>query len=446
MSRYTPQAAIDSDLRGAPLKPICNKQSLLRHFSFLYEPGTDCGRGFSVKKGRMERVLSVYPNTGNLLRPAFLSLATLTTPSILHAQCASSLTYAPAHPVSGQPVAFTFNVGYAPGFIPPIGADTEELWSWTSISGANYQNSPTGLTFTVPASLSFTVAPSVAGPFTVDAAYLQQYAPGIPPACPNGSGDSMVSLLVAPSGTAPANPQALAGQYTFQFQGSLSGVVATNKVIAMGSFTADGKGNITTGVEDINLASGSRQAMPILSGTYTVDGSTGSLILNTASGQQQFDLFASSYATPNSTSAIASASLVYTGNDPLGTGSLVKQTCYVPSGAYVMNWQGAPPAAAGAAYSLTPAYVTGLVNFSNGAVQAYLDIASAESGLLKGIYESGIFQPGDANGRFTYTLNAEGSLHQPVNFVGYAVDATHFNTMSLDDYQSTFLFSGTAMQ
>ena len=423
------------------MKTTTVSQGLLKHFARTCGQRGDTGCGFSVKKSRVSRTL-----TSHGYRRGAVSFGLLAFAAALHAQCSSSLTYTPAHPLSGQPMTFTFNVGYASTYFPPAGADTMELWSWTSVSGADYQNSPMNMTFTVPASLSFTVAPSVAGPFTVDAAYLQQYAPDASPACPNGSGDSMVSLLVAPSGNIPANPQALAGQYTFQFAGSLPDAVTTNKVVAMGSFIADGKGNIMSGVEDINTAGGSLQSIAILSGTYTVDGSTGSITLNNTLGQQHFDFFASSYASPSSTSTIADASLIYTDKTPLGTGTLAKQSAYVPSGAYVVNWQGAPPAAVGASYSLTPAYVSGFVNFSSGSIQAYLDIASAESGLLKGIYETGTFQPGDSNGRFTYTLNSTGSLHQPVHFVGYAVDATHFNTMSLDDYQSTFLFSGTAAQ
>ncbi len=376
-----------------------------------------------------------------------LSLAALLLAPPLYAQCSSSLSYTPAHPVSGQPITFTFSVGYAPGFTPPAGADTQELWSWTSVSGGEYQSSPAGLTFNVPASqLAFTVIPPAAGPFTLDAAYLQQYSPYAPPACPNGSGDSLVSMLVAPSGKAPSTPSALSGQYTFQLEGSLNDTVTTNKVVAMGSFIADGKGNITKGVEDINLASGGQQALPIVSGTYTVDGSTGTLLLNTSLGRQTFDFFASSYASPYGASTISNAGLVYTGTNLLGGGTLSKQVPYIPAGAYVINWKGAPPASAGAAYSLTPAYVGGMLNFTNGAVEAYLEIASAQSGLLKGTEEAGSFQPADSNGRFTYTLNSSGSLSQPVHFVGYTVDATHFNTMSLDSYQTTFLFNGTAAQ
>ena len=218
------------------------------------------------------------------------------------------------------------------------------------------------------------------------------------------------------------------------------------KVAAIGSFTADGQGRITSGEEDINTPQGMRQAMPISSGTYTVDGSIGTVTLITPVGAQHFDLFASNYLTSGASPTITDAGLVYTDAAPLGSGTVTKQLVYAPSGTYAVNWQGAPPENANANAIFTPAYAGGLISFANGQVSAYLDVATAANGVSRGVQEQGAYQQVDTNGRFTYTLGTAGASQQPLHFIGYTSDATHFNAISVDSYQTSFLFSGTAMQ
>jgi hypothetical protein len=57
----------------------------------------------------------------------------------------------------------------------------------------------------------------------------------------------------------------LSGQYAFSF----TGVDATDFLLAVGSFTADGSGNLTDGVEDLNERTGTSTSLPF-TGTYSI--------------------------------------------------------------------------------------------------------------------------------------------------------------------------------
>ncbi len=382
------------------------------------------------------------------MKPVLLLFAALTAaPVPLWSQCVSSLTYTPAHPVSGQPVTFTFTLGFAPGYTPPPDYNNnEEYFSWDTISGPHtVQDDQDGIV-SAPGTIQFSSTPSYAGLFTAMASYRQTYAFGVPPACPNISGESDTGFLVAPSGqTEDSNfyGSALSGRYVFQFQGSTPEALPTNKVVAVGSFTSDGQGHIVSGVEDINSAEASRTAVPILSGTYTIDGATGSVELVTPLGAQHFDIFNSI----DRGSGISNATLIYTDATPLGSGTLTKQSPFTPSGAWFVNLQGTAPASAGLRNVFTPAVLVGLIDFNGRSTSAYLDLASSETGVRKGISEQGKVVNSDSNGRFTFTLSSgEGSFQQPTHFVAYTADATHFFTISLDNYQDTYLFSGSGAQ
>jgi len=79
----------------------------------------------------------------------------------------------------------------------------------------------------------------------------------------------------------------LSGSYAFLFSGSNS----AGTVTMAGSFTADGTGNVTGGLVDINRASGVTSAQP-LAGTYTVGpDNTGSLTLTGPSGTAALGTF-----------------------------------------------------------------------------------------------------------------------------------------------------------
>lgn len=95
-------------------------------------------------------------------------------------------------------------------------------------------------------------------------------------------------------GGAVTNPANLQGSYAFL----LRGFDASGPVVMAGSFTADGSGNITGGVEDVMRTSGSQTAVAIASGSYSIlqqNNSTngifeqsGCLALATSSGTTSF--------------------------------------------------------------------------------------------------------------------------------------------------------------
>ena len=80
-----------------------------------------------------------------------------------------------------------------------------------------------------------------------------------------------------------ANDALLQGSYSFLF----TGFDKDGSVIAVGSFTADGKGNITSGTEDSNRVSGIATGATITTGTYSIgaDG-RGTLELTSAFAKQ----------------------------------------------------------------------------------------------------------------------------------------------------------------
>ena len=325
------------------------------------------------------------------LVPLILTMAAVAiAPVLLWSQCQSSLTYAPTHPVSGQLITFDFTVDYVPGYIPPQNAFTEQLWRYDYISGPDLVQMNGNMVMNVPSSVSFPATPFYAGPFSVDVGYQQQYAFGIPYACTlyggPQSGGSDVTILVAPSGQpTPLQAISLKGQYVFQFKGSTPETLPTNKVVAIGSFTADGQGHIVSGVEDLNSAQASRAAVPILGESYTVDGATGMVEIITPIGSQHFDFF----TDIDTGSGISNATLLYTDATPIGSGTLTKQSPFEPYGNYFVNFQGEPPADAGLRNAFTPASIAGLVTFSSNSSSAYLDVSSAETGVRKGVTEQG---------------------------------------------------------
>ncbi len=107
-------------------------------------------------------------------------------------------------------------------------------------------------------------------------------------ACSGGSG-----TVTPPPPTGPFSNGSLSGQYAFSMSGSeiaSSGLNTSNLFTRVGSFTADGKGNITGGAEDINLVTGSNE-FTFSGGTYVVNGDgRGTLSLIDSSGTLSFSI------------------------------------------------------------------------------------------------------------------------------------------------------------
>ncbi len=90
-------------------------------------------------------------------------------------------------------------------------------------------------------------------------------------------------------GSGDSDLAALQGQYAFQLAGAAYNVPG-GASLALGSLTADGKGNITAGVIDSNTPGAVLQGLPV-TGTYQLNASgTGNIYLTSSQGNYQFSL------------------------------------------------------------------------------------------------------------------------------------------------------------
>ncbi|HEY6269731.1 MAG TPA: hypothetical protein VIX11_15625 [Candidatus Acidoferrum sp.] len=100
-------------------------------------------------------------------------------------------------------------------------------------------------------------------------------------ACSGGNG-----VVNPPPPVGKYSVASLKGQYAFTTNGeSFTGGASATPLSRVGSFTADGAGNITGGIEDVNAAGVTNLAIQITGGTYTVNADgRGALTLNLSVG------------------------------------------------------------------------------------------------------------------------------------------------------------------
>ena len=103
-------------------------------------------------------------------------------------------------------------------------------------------------------------------------------------------GDSLVITSFPVFQANGSSPRSLIGQYSFQVSGKTAEQTSSRLVAAAGSFTADGKGNITAGVIDIHSPAGIVTGQSV-TGTYQVNAyGIGVVNLATSLGTLQFTL------------------------------------------------------------------------------------------------------------------------------------------------------------
>lgn len=137
-------------------------------------------------------------------------------------------------------------------------------------------------------------------------------------ACSGGS-----TTIGPPPPKGPFSKASLSGQYAFSMTGSeiaSSGLTTSNLFTRVGSFTADGQGGITTGVEDINLATGASRFV-FTGGSYSVNADgTGALSLINSSGTLTFSITLTSstngYMIAMPTDGLSTASGSFIKQDP----------------------------------------------------------------------------------------------------------------------------------
>jgi len=150
--------------------------------------------------------------------------------------------------------------------------------------------------------------------------------------CLCASSLSLVLVACGGSGSSTKTPtntvSDVSGSYVFHASGTDSN---DGDYSVLGSFVADGKGNITSAVADYNLGSGIDQNVP-LTGTYTVSGTTATF--NLTDGASVKDSFSANLAISGTTSL--------QNFDGSGSGMLYKQTTsgFVTPGTYSFSLTG----------------------------------------------------------------------------------------------------------
>ncbi|HYL14207.1 MAG TPA: hypothetical protein VEV41_14285 [Terriglobales bacterium] len=231
------------------------------------------------------------------------------------------------------------------------------------------------------------------------------------PACGGGSGN-----FIKP-GPGPNNAM-LNGQYAFAFSGENSNL---SLIIAAGSFTADGNGHISNGLEDVTVAGSPGQSLTF-SGTYSIgsDG-RGTALINTSNGtvNWQFTLLNSSHALLIRFDVGAvTASGTIDKQDPTAFSTAKVQ------GKYVFGLSGA--GSSGGALATAGIWtMDGAGTISNGVV----DVNDLNAGVLPNSTLSGTYSVA-SNGRGTATVTTSGYVTQ--NFVFYVVDATDLKFVETD--------------
>jgi len=239
----------------------------------------------------------------------------------------------------------------------------------------------------------------------------------------DGGNQSIVSLTgIGTTATTGSDNTKLSGQYAFLF----SGFNSAGPVSVIGSFTADGNGNLIAGNTDVTINGSTKTNQGLTQSTYSVDANNlGSMTLNTAvnfpAGNLSFtfsfalDSFSSSTGEADGGSFVESAS-----TDRAGTGFFVKQDPEAFSNASITG---------GYAFGLAGPQgidenvALGRFTASGGSLSAgHIDLIGFGTGGLQpdqpftGTYSV------DSSGRGQATLNIAGQ--NPLNLISYTVSSS----------------------
>ncbi|HKF20091.1 MAG TPA: putative Ig domain-containing protein [Candidatus Angelobacter sp.] len=249
---------------------------------------------------------------------------------------------------------------------------------------------------------------------------------------PVQSAQQALSIIVAPPGN---NDAELSGQYAFLFQG----FDASGPVAIAGSFVADGKGNLTSGIEDINRTSGVSAGMAF-SGTYLVNAdSRGTMTLSNTQGTSTF-----SFALGSIVTGVASLGHVIefdaTGTNVAGVIKKQDTTAFSSaaiSGNYATGMSGAGPT--GLAFSLAGSFTAnGAGTISAGDMDTKgVGLVAADTPFT-GTYTVA------ATGRGTSTFSVGTAV---INQAFYVISANELMMISTDPLSATnAIYGGSALK
>ena len=327
----------------------------------------------------------------------------------------ATVTVIPPVSVTISPTNATVSVGSTQQFQSTVTGSTNTAVIW-SVSGAGCSGSACGTVsstglYQAPASLPSTSTVIVKASAQIDVAQ---------------SASATVSIV--------ANPNSkLDGGYAFQF----TGFDSNGTYQATGSFTADGNGNITSGLEDVSDTNGVTTGFAI-SGTYSVTGDNrGVLNLSTASGSQVFR-FALNIA------GTKARFIEFDSTGIRGSGVFEQQdpsafSVSALKGAYVLRLSGSNSGGARIG-ALGLLYFDGTGNIFGGS----MDVNNG--GTVKPTFASfsGVYRV-DPTGRGTANLTIPGFLGGGFRFAFYVVSAEKQLYISIDQLSAKNpLFSGPA--
>jgi hypothetical protein len=241
---------------------------------------------------------------------------------------------------------------------------------------------------------------------------------------------------------------ALSGNYAFEFNGFNS---TGNPVAIAGSFTADGAGHITNGVEDFN-AIGSSPQNQTFTGTYTVGSDNqGLLTFASLSGSPVYSFAINSPGTRGRLIEFDSSGTRGSGDLELRTVSTCTASTF--SGRYAFGLTGqqmavtgvssAGPDAIVGSFSATPA----ISPSTQGSLSlAELDAVTPVKVTTKDQTLTGTYQPNSQATRCTMTLSS--TVQGTMNFSVYPISASQAFIVETDTVSSSspILTSGTIQQ
>ncbi len=301
---------------------------------------------------------------------------------------------------------------------------------------------------------------------------------------PTAAGASSFTVTVTDSASTPAtaslplvllvkyapgsNDAELTGPYAYLFQGYddvVAGVLAY-KTAAVGSFTADGTGGISSGELDANHQSSNPSGTTVESqnflGTYQVNADNRGMItittLNTDGTTDQTFTYAISLTVPVSPATISTqGSLTEFDDNELtgtkGSGTLLAQT---PSaftaglnGSYAFGLEGDTPCLISCTVGLASGPVATVGQFTAGG-PGNISTGEADTNTASLNYPhaplTGSSQTADANGRLQLEMVNTGISDglYPTDYAAYIVNANMVFVMSTDKHSSYTLLAGTA--
>jgi hypothetical protein len=200
----------------------------------------------------------------------------------------------------------------------------------------------------------------------------------------------------------------------------VASISGTGPFARVGAFTADGKGGITGGIEDVNAPAGISIAVQFTSGSYTIDANGhGILNLVNASGTLVFSF------------TLSDTNRGFIGQFPpdglsTASGNFTRQTSNAASvnGSYIFDFAGLFPDA-----NQFPASVVGQFQAASNVITTGIEDINNGGNFTNAAAVTGAFTPDNANmafGRGTAVING-------VHYAYYVVNQNLFRLMSIDN-------------